>query len=102
VNLYENVFAMKLFTDFLLYAAIGLVLYFILYAWRKRLSFAFRAFFIAGPVALGAYYALGIMQAVPCACPLASSPVRPTVCLIHFPANSPMLCLVSDMWPHKV
>ena len=55
---------MKLFTDFLLYAAIGLVLYFIHYAWRGRLRFAFRAFFIVGPVALAAYYTLGIMQVV--------------------------------------
>lgn len=53
---------MKPFTDFLLYAAIGLVLYFILYAWRGRLLFAFRAFFIVGPATLAAFYLLGLIQ----------------------------------------
>lgn len=53
---------MKLFTDFLLYVAIGLVLYFIHYALRGRFLFGFKAFFIGGSVALTAYYAFGLMQ----------------------------------------
>jgi hypothetical protein len=55
---------MKPLTNFLLFLAIGLALYFILFPKRKHLSFASRLFFLAGPASSFVVYAISLLQAV--------------------------------------